>query len=39
LLEKINPLSHFFKDNKDITDNISTFDGILGKLNGYLTKI
>lgn len=39
LLEKINPLCHFFKDNKEITDNISTFDGILGKLNGYLTKI
>lgn len=39
ILEKINPLAHFFKDNKEITDNISTFDDILGKLNGYLTKI
>lgn len=39
LLEKINPLGHFFKDNEEIMDNVNKFDGILGTLNGYLTKI
>ena len=39
LLEKINPLGHFFKDNKDVMDNVHKFDEVLGTLNTYLTKI